>query len=143
MAAMLRAVVDTNVIYAALYSSTGASSELLRLLIAGDWTLVLSHTLCAEYEEVLTREAATLEITKDEVGRFLDALCAMAERHHLKGAWIPVLNDPDDEAQVHLASETGGDYIVSHNVRHLEPARELGIAVMTPKEFLNILRNQP
>lgn len=140
---MLRAVVDTNVVYAALYSNTGASSELFRPLTAGHWKLVLSNTLCAEYEEVLTREAATLEITREEIGRFLDALCAIAERHHLKGQWIPVLNDPDDEAQVHLAFEVGVDYIVTHNVRHLDPARELGIAVLTPKEFLNILRNQP
>ncbi len=140
---MLRAVVDTNVVYAALYSKTGASSELLRLLNAGHWKLVLSNTLCTEYEEVFTREAATLEITRDKIGRFLDALCAIAERHHLKSPWIPILNDPDDEAQVHLATEAGVDYIVTHNVRHLAPARTLGMAVLTPKEFLNILRNQP
>jgi predicted nucleic acid-binding protein len=140
---MLRAVVDTNVIYAALYSNTGASSELLRLLTTGHWKLVLSNTLCAEYEEVLTREAATLEITTAKIGRFLDALCAIAERHHLKTGWIPVLIDPDDEAQVHLASEAGVDYIVTHNVKHLDPARKLGLAVLTPSEFLNILRNRP
>ena len=143
MASMLRAVVDTNVVYAALYSNTGASSELLRLLTAGHWKLVLSNTICAEYEEVLTREAATLEITSGEIGGFLDALCAIAERRHLRSPWIPVLNDPDDEAQVHLASEAGVDYIVTHNLRHLNPARELGIAVLTPKEFLNILRIRP
>jgi predicted nucleic acid-binding protein len=61
----------------------------------------------------------------------------------LRTAWIPILSDPDDEAQVHLASEAQVDYIVTHNVRHLDPARELGIAVLTPKEFLNILKNQP
>ncbi|MGB8352395.1 MAG: PIN domain-containing protein [Chthoniobacteraceae bacterium] len=140
---MLRAIVDTNVIYAALYSNAGASNELLRLLAAGRWKLVLSNTLCAEYEEVLTREAAALRITVDEIGRLLDALCNLAERHRLKRPWIPILNDPDDEAQVHLASEASVDYIVTHNVRHLDPARVLGIAVLTPKEFLNIVRNQP
>jgi predicted nucleic acid-binding protein len=92
---------------------------------------------------VLAREAATLSITADDIGRFLDALCTFAERHRLKKPWIPVLNDPDDEAQVHLASEAGVDYIVAHNVKHLDPAREPGIAVLTPKEFLNIVRNQP
>lgn len=140
---MLRAIVDTNVIYAALYSNAGASNALLRLLSAGQWKMVLSNTLCTEYDEVLTREAATLGITPDETGRFLDALCSLAERHRLKKPWIPILNDPDDEAQVHLASEAEVDYIVTHNVKHLDPARELGIAVLTPKEFLNIVRNQP
>jgi predicted nucleic acid-binding protein len=51
--------------------------------------------------------------------------------------------DTNDEAQVHLATEAGVDYIVTHNVRHLAPARTLGIVVLTPKEFLNILGNQP
>jgi predicted nucleic acid-binding protein len=54
-----------------------------------------------------------------------------------------VLNDPDDEAQVHLAFETGVEYIVTHNLRHLDAARKLGIAVLAPKDFLNIVRNQP
>jgi predicted nucleic acid-binding protein len=140
---MLRAVLDTNVIYAALRSRAGASYELLWQLSEGRWKLVLSNTLCTEYEEVLRREAATLGMTMNEIGTVLDDLCALAERRHLRTPWIPVLNDPDDEAQVHLAFETGVEYIVTHNVRHLAPAQTLGIAVLTPIEFLNILRNQP
>jgi predicted nucleic acid-binding protein len=140
---MLRAVLDTNVIYSALYSTAGASHELLQRLSDGRWQLVLSNTLCTEYEEVLGREASTLGLTMSEIGSFLDDLCALAERWHLKTAWIPILNDPDDEAQVHLASEAEVEYIVSYNVRHLDPAQQLGIAVLTPKEFLTILKNQP
>jgi predicted nucleic acid-binding protein len=140
---MLRAVLDTNVIYAALRSRAGASYELLWQLSEGRWKLVLSNTLCTEYEEVLRREAAILGMTMNEIGTVLDDLCALAERRHLRTAWIPVLNDPDDEAQVHLAFETGAEYIVTHNLRHLDAARKLGIGVLTPKDFLNIVRNQP
>jgi predicted nucleic acid-binding protein len=140
---MLRAVVDTNVIYAALYSRTGASSELLRRLTAGQWRIVLSNTLCSEYEEVLKRQAGLLGMSESSLNQFLDSLCAMAERKSLGTPWIPILTDPDDEAQVHLAFEAGTGYIITHNVKHLEPARTLGIAVVTPKEFLEILRSQP
>jgi len=139
---MLRAVVDSNVFYAALYSNAGASHELLRLLSMGRWKMVLSNTLCAEYEEVLKRDAPALGLAPHEINRFLDALCAVAERHRLKSRWIPVLSDPDDEPQVHLAFEANVRYIVTHNVKHLHPARELGIAVLTPKEFLKIVREQ-
>ncbi len=140
---MLRAVLDTNVIYSGLYSTAGASYELLQQLSDGRWKLVLSNTLCTEYEEVLRRKATTLGMTMSEIGGILDDLCALAERRDLRTAWIPVLSDPDDEAQVHLASEAQVDYIVTHNVRHLDPARELGIAVLAPNEFLSILKNQP
>ena len=63
---MLRAVVDTNVLYAALYSSAGASHELLRLLRMEKWKLVVSNTLCAEYKEILKREAAALNYVPKE-----------------------------------------------------------------------------
>ena len=44
----MRAVVDTNVLVAALRSQRGASHELLRLWRAGHWTLVLSNTILGE-----------------------------------------------------------------------------------------------
>jgi putative PIN family toxin of toxin-antitoxin system len=140
---MLRAVVDTNVIYAAIYSDTGSSQQLLQLLKNGKWRIVLSNTLCAEYEEVLLREKLTLDIKADEIEEFLNGMCSMAERHLLTTPWTPVLNDPDDEAQVHLAYEAKVDYIVTHNMKHLDPARKLGIAVITPGDFLKLLKNQP
>lgn len=39
----MRAVMDTNVLVAGLRSQRGASNELLSLLRAGQWTLVLVH----------------------------------------------------------------------------------------------------
>ena len=43
-----RAVMDTNVLYAGLRSHEGASFQLLRLLRAGQWTLLLSNTVAIE-----------------------------------------------------------------------------------------------
>ncbi len=76
---MLRAALDTNVVLSALRSERGASYELLRLLRAGFWKLVLSNTALTEYEEVLKREAASLGLTLPEIDRFLDGLCVLAE----------------------------------------------------------------
>jgi hypothetical protein len=57
---MIRAVLDTNVILAALLSRRGASFELLQRLRRGEWRLVLSNHLLLEYEEILKRNAAAL-----------------------------------------------------------------------------------
>ncbi len=54
----MRVVLDTTVLVAGLRSRNGASFALLRLLREGRWTLVLSNTALAEYEEVLKREHA-------------------------------------------------------------------------------------
>lgn len=35
--------------------------------------------------------------------------------------------------------ESRADYLVTHNVRHLQPASSLGVSVVTPREFLREL----
>lgn len=55
-----RAVLDTNVIFASLWSRTGAAYQLVRELRNGRWKLLLSNHLLLEYEEVSKRNAAEL-----------------------------------------------------------------------------------
>lgn len=136
----MKAVMDTNVLVAGLRSRRGASHELLQLLRASQWTLALSNTLLTEYQEVLHREQPTLPYTHDEIERLLDGLCLRAEKRQLHSGWWPVLSDPDDEAMVHLAVASRADHLVTHNVRHLQPARRSGVSVVTPAEFLRELR---
>lgn len=138
----MRAVLDTNVLVAGLRSQRGASHELLRMLDRREWTLVLSNTLLTEYQEVLHREQSALPYTHEKIERLLDGLCFRAEQVLLHSGWWPVLTDADDEAMVHLAVESRTDYLVTHNVRHLQPAVEAGVSVMTPAEFLRTLRGK-
>ena len=136
----LRAVMDTNVLYAALRSRQGASHEIFDALWQQRWTLVLSQTTLTEYEEVLKREAATLRLDLAQIDRLLSALCALAERHPTSDTWVPILHDPDDEAFVQLAVEAKAEALVSHNLGHLTPARALGVNLLAPREFLAIIR---
>jgi putative PIN family toxin of toxin-antitoxin system len=136
----LRAVMDTNVLYAGLRSRRGASFAILNALWQRRWTMVLSNTLLTEYEEVIRREADLLNLTDERINRLLDALSALAERRQLLETWTPVLTDPDDEALLHLAFEAKADYLVSHNIRHLLPAKKLGVKVLAPRDFLAIIR---
>lgn len=135
-----RAVMDTNVLYAGLRSRSGASFQVLDALWRREWTLVLSNTVLTEYEEILKRESVRLGLTLERINKLLDALCSLADRRHLSESWLPVLTDPDDESLVHLAVEAQAGRLVTHNIRHLAPARKLGVTVLEPKEFLAILR---
>lgn len=138
--AVYRAVMDTNVLYAGLRSNRGASFQLLKTLRARQWILLLSNTVVTEYEEILFREAAALGIFPDEINELLDDFCALAELIDPTGVWEPLLSDPADEAFVQMAVEAKADYLVTHNSSHFEPARARGIRVVTPKEFLTIVR---
>lgn len=135
-----RAVMDTNVLYAAFYSTTGASFEIFRRLRLGEWTTILSNHLVHEYEEILKANRAGLGLSLDDVDQLLNAICARAEEWPLAHGWVPILQDPEDEPLVQLAVESGAKRVITHNVRDLVPARSLGIEVLKPVEFLAKLK---
>lgn len=137
----LKAVMDTNVLVAALRSRRGASFEILRRLRIGEWQSVLSNHLLYEYEEILKRQAPDLGLSLEDVDQLLSAICARSEECLLSHSWQPVLVDPDDEPLVQLAIESDALRIVTHNVRHLLPAVALGVEVLRPSTFLDKLRS--
>ena len=136
----LRAIIDTNIFLAALWSNQGAAFEIFATLRHARWQLVLSNHLLFEYEEVAKRNAAEMELSLDEIDDVLDALCAVAEFCQLAPAWIPCLSDPDDEPLLQLAVEARVPIIVTRNTRHLQPAETFGIKLLTPAEFLATVR---
>lgn len=137
-----RAIMDTNVLYSGLRSQRGASFSLLRALRAGRWQLVLSNTLLAEYEEVLSRNQSVLGLDRTQVADVLDALCAAAEKMSVPTPWTPLSPDADDEAILQLAKAARTEYIVTHNTRHFTRAAEIGVQVMQPGAFMAELRAQ-
>src|ERR1041385_5140359 len=118
---LLRAVMDTNVLYSAFRSRLGASFELFRRLRAGQWTALLSNHLLHEYEEKLKANATEFGLSLDDVDELLNAICARGEEWPLQPDWNPILSDPDDEALVQLAFESSAKRIVTHNTGILRP----------------------
>ena len=137
---LLRAIIDTNIFLAALWSNRGAAFEIFAVLRQGRWQMVLSNHLLFEYEEVAKRNAAEMELSLAEIDDILDALCAAAECCQLEPAWIPRLSDPDDEPLLQMAVEAQVPIIVTRNTRHLKPAEKFGIKVLTPAGFLAKLK---
>ena len=131
---------DTNVLVAGLRSRQGASHELLQLLRQNKWTAVLSNTVLSEYHEVLHRESGVLGLTHDEIDRYLDVICALAEQRSLSSPWQPAAADADDEPLIQLAREAQVGYLVTHNVRDVSEAKQFGVSVLRPSEFLDVVR---
>jgi len=134
-----RVVLDTNVLVAAFRSRTGASFQILRRLLNDECTAILSNHLVYEYEEILKRDASVLSLSLADIDQILNAICARGEEWSLSHHWEPILHDSDDEPLVQLAHESGALMIVTHNTRHLQPAVNLGIQILKPKDFLAIL----
>ena len=83
-----------------------------------------------------------MELTLGDIDDVLDATCTAAEQRQLKPDWTPHLPDPDDEPLLQLAVEASADCIVTRNIRHLKPAENFGILVLTPAGFLAKLREE-
>ncbi len=88
---MLRAVLDTNVLVAALKSAIGASHEILRLADLGVFQPVLSVSLITEYEEVLHRPETNIPLSSIQIDAILDRLCKIAINQKIHYLWRPFL----------------------------------------------------
>lgn len=89
---------DTDVLIAALRSSTGASRVVYQLLREGGIEGVASVALFLEYEAVLLREEH-LEATgldREEVLLILNELAPILKPVVPHFQWRPLLSDPDD-----------------------------------------------
>lgn len=135
-----RAVIDTNVVYAGLYSASGASYRILCLIQQGHVKPLLSTTLLFEYEDVLKRNRDLLGLSDRDVEDVLDGLCSRGECRRIHFLWRPQLADPKDDHILELAVAGRGADIVTHNVRDFGQAANFGIRVVRPRELLGELK---
>jgi len=135
-----RIVLDTNVLYAGLYSATGASYQILRLIERGQVTPVLSTALVFEYEEILKRNQKLLKLSDRAIEDVLNGLCSQGEPQKIYFLWRPQLSDPKDDHILELAVAAGGADIVAHNVKDFTRASTFGVRIITPGVFLGELR---
>lgn len=140
---MVRAVVDTNVLIAALRSSRGASFRLLSLLGDPRWQPAVSVALVLEYDEVATREAARLGLDPWVPESVIDMFCQSGSQHAIHFRLRPTLQDPDDEFLIELAVAANAGFIVTHNVRDFRGAGRYGVQAVTPAGFLKTIGAYP
>ena len=129
-------LLDTNVLVAALRSNRGASFRLLTLIDDKRIQLHLSTPLIKEYEDVLSRSKHDLDSTA--VGDMLDYLVSIAQAHKIYYLWRPVLRDIKDDMVLELAVKANS-MIITYNTADFKESRSFNIAVLTPKELLNMM----
>lgn len=136
----MKFVIDTNVIFSALYSKNGASHRLLCWLFQQEQQInVVSIPLVIEYEDVLLRPENLQKYShfiKEDIGLFIDDICAISWKQEIYYLWRPFLSDPKDDMVLETAFNGGVDYIITHNIRDFKNVSEtFAISPITPNEF--------
>ena len=140
---MYQAVIDTNVLVAAMLSNRGASHRLLRLVGDDRWRINLSVPLVLEYEQTLKRVCAGGDLSGNDIDSVMQYLCANANLRDIFFLWRPLLPDPKDDFVLELAVESRADFLLTFNTRDFAGAERFGIRVISPREFLAIIGEEP
>jgi putative PIN family toxin of toxin-antitoxin system len=132
----VRAVLDTNVVISGTLTPHGACGQILDLLVEGLFEVCADDRILDEYEEVLSRPE--LAIRREDSAVIVGWLRSIVRR----AAAVPLsvkLPDPDDLVFLEVASSAGA-ILVTGNLRHYPGRLRAGVTVLSPAEFLEVLR---
>ncbi len=132
----IRIVLDTNIIFAGLYSTFGASFQVLRAVTVGKIQPVLSVALLFEYEDVLKRNSRRLGLTYRDIDVFLDNMCNLSSFQKIHYLWRPFLPDPKDDHVLELAVASQVKKIVTFNAKDFKDVDKFGVKNISPKQLL-------
>jgi len=129
-------ILDTNVLYAGLYSSSGASYKILRSIVDERIKIVTSTTLIFEYEDILRRKQIELGLSNPQIEIILDNLCDLSEFQKIYYLWRPYLKDTKDDHVLEVAVASQTRIIVTHNLKDFQNISKFGIQAIPPRELL-------
>jgi len=134
----VKLVADTNVLVSALLTPAGLCGQILDLLTEGTIQGCVDSRILAEYEEVLLDPR--FPFTTKQVNTTLEVFRAGAT----PVAALPLdvsLPHEDDRPFLEVAA-AAHVALVTGNTRHYPARARAGVTVLTPREFLDLLRRQ-
>ena len=133
-------VIDTSVIISALIGQNGASREILRRCLKGEYRPLISNALFQECEDVSSRKriADKCPLAESEVRALMNAYYSVCKWIPIYFLWRPNLRDENDNFLVELAVAGNSELIITNNIKDLEGA-ELNFSelqVLKPEQLL-------
>ena len=140
-------VLDTSILFQALYSSQGASHAVLKLIRSGDLRLALSIPVFEEYCDVLMRNSSLMQfdLSKEDIQKTLDFIAFIGVKTDIHYLLRPNLRDENDNIFMELAFASDSRYIITKNIKDFTYRPELKleeIQIVSSSEFLKKWREQ-
>jgi len=139
-------VIDTNVLYQSLKSSSGASHYILRLLREQKITIALSMAVFNEYEDVLNRpeKMKDIDFSKNDIEKILRFISYIGKPFVTYYLFRPNLKDEKDNIFVELAITSNAKYLVTSNIKDYKNSDLTfdDLLVITPGDFVKMWRKK-
>jgi putative PIN family toxin of toxin-antitoxin system len=133
-------ILDTNVLHTGLYSSRGASYQILKLIEKGKIKIFISTALLFEYEDILKRNRRILKLVDSDIEKILDNLSELSNHQKIYFLWRPYLSDPKDDHILELAVASETKTIVTYNIKDFKGINKFGVRAITPKILLEEIK---
>ncbi len=141
---MLRSVLDTDVIVAAMRCPRGASAALLGEALDRKIEMIANVPLFFEYEAKLMDSIhwRAAGLTRSQADVFIAGIAAVVKPVKTHYLWRPLLRDPNDEMVLEAAVNGGADAIVTFNSGDYGLVPEtFDIEVLLPAVAIRRIRN--
>lgn len=140
----MRAVLDANVYVSAAFTPNGKPGKVLRTARTGLFDLVISEPIMDEIDRVFRYPKIQKQLgwSSDEIAAFLSELKKFATLTPGSVTLDVVADDPSDNRYLECAVEGKAEYVVSGDTDLLKLGEYEGIKIVTPTEFLEVLRQQ-
>jgi putative PIN family toxin of toxin-antitoxin system len=139
---MIRAFLDTSVLFAASYSPTGASRELIRLAFQGQVRLAISDDVLEEARRNLAAKLPEALELLEQIVELVPFEVVSPTAAEVRAA--TTYTDPKDASIVAAAKRAQVGYLTSLDRRHLVDAPEVaegsGLKIVLPHELLEVIR---
>lgn len=132
----MKVVLDTNVIVSAVLTAHGICAQILDMLTDGVFGIYVDDRILEEYDSVLRRPQ--LHLMPDDAAEMLEWIRSVSEP---VGA-VPLsveLPDPGDMPLLEVAASAGA-ILVTGNTRHYPKRSRVGVTVLSPREFIELVR---
>jgi len=142
---MIAAVLDTTVLISAFLTPNGGSGVLISNSPPTAFSLYLSFEIVEETKSRLLNRISLRKrysYTNGDVDRYINDLYTAA-RFVTDLPVIQVVRDPNDDFVLATAIKAQADYLISFDNDLLVIKNYKGIGIITPGEFLRILRASP
>lgn len=138
----MKAILDTNVVVSSFLSPAGVRAKVLGAWEKGQFELVVSEDILAEYKRALNYKEVSSRhgMTVEQISQTVSEMKSFATIIKPIQKLTVIKDDPADDKFLECAKEAGAEYIISADPHLLKLKQYEDIQILSPSEFLLLIR---